>query len=123
MAATAQQQFNAFEAHIPPLRSVALARPIDMKHLSVQTMGDRQLEQEVLGLFVKQVLATGPLVAGANADDRRRIAHTLKGSARSVGAFALGDCLEQVEQGDQSAIKALPSLIEQVCNFVASIGR
>ena len=34
----------------------ARARPVDLVHLARQTMGDRALEQEVLGLFVQQAL-------------------------------------------------------------------
>jgi HPt (histidine-containing phosphotransfer) domain-containing protein len=113
----------AFDTLVPLARQAPSGRPIDLAHLARQTMGDRALEQEVLGLFVRQALAARPRLAAANADERRRLAHTLKGSARSVGAFGLADCLEQVEKGDRTALKTLPNLIEQVCNFVAAIGR
>lgn len=123
MAVASQSGFLGAHAVAPAARIAPKGRPIDLAHLARQTMGDRALEQEVLGLFVRQALAARPRLAAANPDDRRRLAHTLKGSARSVGAFGLADCLDRVEQGDRAALKALPNLIEQVCNFVAAIGR
>ena len=62
--------------------------PIDVAHLSRMTLGDAGLAREVLVMFVKQTaqlltsLATKPPNAAA-------LAHTLKGSARAVGAFGV----------------------------------
>lgn len=86
-------------------------------------MGDRSLEQEVLQLFVRQARTVAQQIRHADADERRRLAHTLKGSARSVGAFALAECLVEVEDGSQQALKDLQHFIERVCDFVAAIGR
>lgn len=99
------------------------SRPIDLAHLARQTMGDRALEQEVLRLFIRQAQSAGAHIGNAPALERYRIAHALKGSARSVGAFALADCLAEIEEGSQSAMKALPGHIGRVCDFVAAIGR
>lgn len=99
------------------------ARPIDLAHLARQTMGDRALEQEVLQLFIRQAQAAQGLITTVPLAERNRIAHTLKGSARSVGAFALADCLADIEEGNQQALKALSLHIGRVCDFVAAIGR
>ncbi|HXQ07748.1 MAG TPA: Hpt domain-containing protein, partial [Bradyrhizobium sp.] len=60
--------------------------PIDFEHLKRMTLGDADLEQEVLAMFSAQsakliaMLAIGPADAPA-------LAHKLKGSARAIGAF------------------------------------
>jgi HPt (histidine-containing phosphotransfer) domain-containing protein len=70
--------------------------PIDLEHLGRMTLGDASLEHEVLAMFAAQsvtligVLATLPPNAGA-------LAHTLKGSARAIGAFAVADAAERLE--------------------------
>lgn len=106
-----------------PIEVTPSSRPIDLAHLTRQTMNDRTLEQEVLQLFIRQARAAQGAIAQANPTERFRIAHTLKGSARGIGAFALADCLAQIEEGDQHALKALPLHIDHVCDFAAAIGR
>jgi HPt (histidine-containing phosphotransfer) domain-containing protein len=80
--------------------------PIDLQHLARMTLGDAALEQQVLGMFASQAasliekLAALPAEAGA-------LAHTLKGSARAVGAFRVAECAEALEfairQGENPA--------------------
>lgn len=103
----------------------ASARPVDLVHLARQTMGDRALEQEVLGMFVQQALAVRESLAVANEAERRRLAHTLKGTARSIGAFALADCAAEIEEdpSGSAAIARLSVLIDEVRSFIAAIGR
>ena len=88
-------------------------------------MGDRALEREVLALFVKQALTVRDRLADADPAERRNMAHSLKGSARSVGAFAMADCLAEIEANPQAsaAIKRLPVLIDALRDFVAAIHR
>jgi HPt (histidine-containing phosphotransfer) domain-containing protein len=70
--------------------------PIDFDHLKRMTLGDSGLEQEVLAMFAAQsaslvgTLATMPT-------DARALAHTLKGSARAIGAFAVADAAARLE--------------------------
>jgi HPt (histidine-containing phosphotransfer) domain-containing protein len=70
--------------------------PIDFEHLKRMTLGDAGLEQEVLAMFAAQSvklmaqLATVPADAGA-------LAHTLKGSARAIGAFAVAEAAARLE--------------------------
>jgi HPt (histidine-containing phosphotransfer) domain-containing protein len=70
--------------------------PIDIDHLQRMTLGDAGLEREVLAMFSAQAasligaLATLPPEAAA-------LAHTLKGSARAIGAFAVADAAEVLE--------------------------
>ncbi|MER9963133.1 Hpt domain-containing protein [Mesorhizobium sp. M0045] len=101
------------------------ARPIDLRHLARQTMGDRSLEQEVLALFVQQALSVRDKIVDADVGQRLLLAHGLKGSARGVGAFAIADCASAIEcrPEDAGTLKRLGSLIEEVRDFVAAISR
>ena len=101
------------------------ARPIDLVHLSRQTLGDRALEQEVLGMFVVQLAAARENLAAANEADRRMIAHTLKGTARGLGAFKLGNCAAAIEDTpeNEALIARLSKAIDEVHDFVAAINR
>ncbi len=72
--------------------------PIDWAHLSRFTMNDRALELEVLGLFAME--APRYLARMQLATDRKEwieAAHTLKGSARAVGAWAIAECAQAAE--------------------------
>ncbi|WP_018267246.1 Hpt domain-containing protein [Methylosinus sp. LW4] len=71
---------------------------IDWAHLARQTMGDAELEAELLTLFLAQADEfDGKLTAAATDKARLDLAHTLKGAARAIGAFALGDAAEDYE--------------------------
>ncbi|MDX8528261.1 Hpt domain-containing protein [Mesorhizobium sp. MSK_1335] len=101
------------------------ARPVDLGHLARQTMGDRDLEREVLALFVHQSLSVRDQIADADAKQRALLAHGLKGSARGIGAFAVAECAAIIEQQpeDTRALKRLSTLIEEVRDFIAGISR
>ena len=105
--------------------AAARARPVDLAHLGRQTLGDRTLEQEVLKLFIQQALATRDEIANADVRERLRLAHTLKGSARGVGAFAVAECVSEIEKrpDDKRLMKRLSSLIDEVRDFIAAINR
>ena len=101
------------------------ARPVDLAHLSRQTLGDRVIEQQVLQLFVQQALSVRDQIVHADHAERLRLAHSLKGSARSIGAFAIADCFAEIEKrpADRQLLKTLLSLIEEVRDFIAAICR
>jgi HPt (histidine-containing phosphotransfer) domain-containing protein len=80
----------------PPL--VPGDRPIDLVHLSRMTLGDRTLERDVLSLFERQIGLLMDRIETATAPVAGAAAHTLKGSAQGVGAFALANAASQVEQ-------------------------
>jgi len=88
-------------------------------------MGDRALEQEVLGMFVQQALSVREKMADADVKERLLLAHGLKGSARGIGAFAVADCATEIENrpDDNRVVKRLALLIEDVRDFVAAINR
>jgi HPt (histidine-containing phosphotransfer) domain-containing protein len=79
----------------PPL--VPGDRPIDLVHLSHMTLGDRSLERDVLILFERQIQILMERIESGAAPVAAAAAHTLKGSARSIGAFALARAAAEVE--------------------------
>ena len=84
----------------PPLSG---ERPIDLVHLARMTLGDRGLEREVLQLFDRQA---GMLIVRMQEAARAGIcaaAHTLKGSARGIGAWRVARAAEAVELAAGSA--------------------
>jgi len=89
----------------------APARPIDLAHLARQTMDDRDLEREVLSLFVQQALSVRDNITEASAEQKRFLAHGLKGAARGVGAFAIAEWAGRVESDpdDSRDLHRLPS--------------
>ena len=70
--------------------------PIDFEHLSRMTLGDAGLEQEVLAMFVAQSTTLVSTLAAMPAD-ASALAHTLKGSARAIGAFSVADAAARLE--------------------------
>lgn len=79
------------------------SRPVDLVHLSRYTLGERALEREVLELFCTQsVLYLEQLRAAMSDKDWKAAAHSLKGSARAIGAWRTAQAAERAEalQGD-----------------------
>ena len=71
---------------------------VDFGHLQVYAGGDLALMEEVLGLFREQAAIWVRLLdPAAEAEAWRDGAHTLKGSGRGIGAFALADACEAAE--------------------------
>ncbi len=104
----------------------AQVRPVDLAHLSRVTFGDRSLEREVLQLFIHQSAMLVERMRGA--EDARAFAiaaHTLKGSARGIGAFPTADAAEAAELaigGNEEAVTAaFRAVIEAVETANAAI--
>ena len=70
--------------------------PIDFEHLTRMTLGDAGLEQEVLAMFAAQSAKLIGTLAGLPAD-AGALAHTLKGSARAIGAVGVADAAARLE--------------------------
>lgn len=72
--------------------------PLDRDHLARYTGGNRALETEVLQLFAEHApIYLEDLRAATTEKAWRQAAHTLKGSARAVGAFRVADRAEWAE--------------------------
>ena len=101
---------------------------IDFAHLNQYVDGDPVLTREVFGLFRNQVEIWGKsLNADADDDLWYNVLHSLKGSARAVGAMGLAEACEKAEglQGDdrrpgarEVAVESLESRISQVLDEI-----
>ncbi|MBR0843964.1 Hpt domain-containing protein [Bradyrhizobium liaoningense] len=108
----------------PPLAPID--SPLDLDHLSRMTLGDAELEQEVLAMFAEQAagllaaMAAMPAEAGA-------LAHKLKGSARGIGAFVVADAAARLETAIRTghdrprAFAALKDAVAEVRAVIAAI--
>ena len=70
--------------------------PIDSGHLGRMTLGDTELEREVLAMFAAQTAGLMDRLQPVPCDGMM-LAHTLKGSARAIGAFAVADAAADLE--------------------------
>ena len=96
-------------------------KPVDLVHLGSQTQGDTALEAEVLGMFESQSQVYMKMMNCSDADTRIRAAHSLKGAARSIGAFELAELSEEVEQIRHSGYERLQSELDRVLNYISSL--
>jgi HPt (histidine-containing phosphotransfer) domain-containing protein len=73
-------------------------KPVDLVYLRRFTMGNHDLEREVLELFIKQApIYLGSLRAAESVKQWMEAAHTLKGAARAIGAWQVARCAENAE--------------------------
>jgi HPt (histidine-containing phosphotransfer) domain-containing protein len=100
-------------------------RPLDLGHLFQQTMGNRALEIEILEMFCKQINSAMAAFGKADGSERKRLAHALKGTGRSVGAFLLADIAESIERSpfDRTLVAKLNEMAVRTCDFAASVNR
>jgi HPt (histidine-containing phosphotransfer) domain-containing protein len=97
--------------------------PIDIAHLERMTLGDASLEREVLAMFAGQAARLSGALATLPSD-ADALAHTLKGSARAVGAFQVAEaaqCLEAAIQNGDNPSLALTELNEAIAQARAAI--
>jgi len=113
-----------------PASRASLERPIDLVHLARMTLGDRGLEREVLALFDRQATVLVSRLRAASPGSVTSVAHTLKGSARGVGAWRVAAAAEAVEQaasggeGDlAAAIGRLAAVAEEARAVIAELLR
>jgi len=96
--------------------------PIDLKHLFRMTLGDHGLEHEVLALFDRQVGLLMARMETLDAPGVAALAHTLKGSARGVGAWPMARAAEAVEEaGPADLASAVAALITAAAETRAAI--
>jgi HPt (histidine-containing phosphotransfer) domain-containing protein len=103
------------------------SRPVDLAHLAKQTMGNRDLEREVLHLFLKQSVRTLAKL-GESGADRAGLAHVIVGSARGIGAWDVARAAEALETATRqnpaagdAEIAALNTAVERANGFIRSV--
>jgi HPt (histidine-containing phosphotransfer) domain-containing protein len=90
-----------------PASALEPAEPIDRAHLARMTFGDRSLEREVLQLFDRQAEILIDRMRSGDAAAVGALAHTLKGSAASVGAVSVAAAAAAVEQAATASARGL----------------
>ena len=100
------------------------ATVIDENHLGRMTLGDRRLEREVLELFLRQTAIMLNRVVGAEPPLAAAAAHTLKGSARGIGAWRVARAAELLEHaaggGENGGDAAEHGLAEAIAELKAA---
>ena len=101
---------------------------LDVEHLHRFTGGDIELEEEIFELFLtngERYLQT--IATAHNVDARRIAAHSLKGSARGIGAAQVEFAAEKLEDLAHAAeversgpLKALQQAFHQVREALAA---
>lgn len=86
------------DAAVEESRSGSAGSPVDLAILRRYTLDDVALQKEILDLFAGQLeVSVRSLRTAVTTEDWFRAAHTLKGSARAVGAISLASALEDAE--------------------------
>jgi HPt (histidine-containing phosphotransfer) domain-containing protein len=99
------------ESSSPAERRKAASRPVDLVHLSRYTLGERDLEREVLELFCTQATIYIERLRLARSDqDWREAAHSLKGSAQAIGAWPAATAAARAEMLSGEALPELRAL-------------
>jgi HPt (histidine-containing phosphotransfer) domain-containing protein len=115
-----------------PLKGrVGGGKAIDLVYLARQSLGDKKLEVELLELYDRQASQVIDRLSatrgGGELRWQRDLAHTLTGSSRAVGAFAVAAASEAYEAvlfsaaGDSGRKTALQILQEEITIARASI--
>ena len=109
---------------------MASSKPIDLDHLALYTGGDSALNAEILALFDGQCRTILTQLQELTASDDnskawRELSHKLKGAARGVGAFAVGDAAADAEKVMPTAGHAILEQLKRdsaaVHDFIAEV--
>jgi HPt (histidine-containing phosphotransfer) domain-containing protein len=98
---------------------------LDLAHLRRYTLGNAALEAELLSLFSAQIpVLMNRIESGSVGDDWQLAVHTLKGSARAVGAICIADLAAALEEADpagpgETRDRLIKRLGMAVINFAA----
>ncbi|MGD9802750.1 MAG: Hpt domain-containing protein [Hyphomicrobiaceae bacterium] len=110
--------------------AIGVVPAVDHAHLARYTFGNKALEVEVLNLFADQApLYLTNLRDARSEKDWRDAAHTLKGSARAVGAMRVAELAERAEALRSSAdmaaramaIDALAEALDEARQHIARL--
>jgi len=92
-----------------------IRRPIDMEHLSRQTLGDPGLQEEVLRLFDEMShVYVERLEVSTTVDELLRNLHTIKGAAAGIGAFGLAELARVAEAELRAGAPVNPERIDDL---------
>ncbi|MGH6854139.1 MAG: Hpt domain-containing protein [Aestuariivirga sp.] len=82
-----------------PVKADGRVAILDRAHLAHYTMENRELEREIIALFLQQLPATMAMLKTATSHaDWKLAVHTLKGSAAAVGANRINALAVELEK-------------------------
>lgn len=96
-----------------------LTGAVDFAYLETFAAGDGEVIDEVLALFREQAAMWTELL-DPDSQGWRDAVHTIKGAARGVGAFALGDACELAEQRGPTALDEVRDALNIALSDVAA---
>ena len=110
------------------MRDGAGSGALDLELLARQTLGDRELEADLLELFELQPLRLWPVISGpGDATARSDAAHTLKGGAAAIGAREVMRIAGELEvalgrDGEVPAglLSSLDQALQATCSAIAA---
>lgn len=101
-------------------KSAGTEKPIDLVHLSRLTMGDKDLELDVLKMFLTQIPNYLEMMKSAkNSDEIYVAAHTIKGAASNVGAFSLAQMARDAEQSQRFEMQNIVNEFSEITEYVS----
>ncbi|NJR14195.1 MAG: Hpt domain-containing protein [Phyllobacteriaceae bacterium] len=123
MAVTAEQ--IAFANPSGEMMLPSRGRPVDLVHLARQSSGDKGLETEILNLFRQQLGLCMDQLRQTTGRERKILAHTIKGSAKAVGAFGLARVASQIEEApqDDALVAMLGEEVVRIRDFISGLNR
>ena len=92
---------------------------VDFSYLEQFTQGDSGFVEEVLELFREQADIWRQMIDPSN-DNWRDAVHALKGSARGVGAFKLGQVCELAEAAGPLALSEVHNALDAALMDIAA---
>ena len=93
---------------------------IDFSHLETYVGGDRGIVREVLALFSEQARTVLPALNPAGpSGDWRNTAHSLKGSALGIGAFALAELCSEAEVARDEPVEVKRAILARIVDALA----
>jgi len=92
---------------------------VDFGYLETYAGGDYALVEEVLGIFRQQQQVWAPMLEASNVGWRDAV-HTLKGSARGIGANALAVACEAAEQQGADGLPGVLNALDEAMADVAA---
>lgn len=113
-----------------PSSSPMTLKPVDLVHLSKQSFGSKDLENELLGLFLSHSQQCLIRLRGAEThQDWANAAHSIKGSARAIGAWAIGEAAEVYEreaeagtlENKEDATREIEALVLKTNEYITSL--
>jgi HPt (histidine-containing phosphotransfer) domain-containing protein len=96
-------------------------RVFDINHLRRYTQGHAAFEAELLNLFKAQLPSLMEQIrTGTGGDSWKLALHTLKGSARAIGAVSIGDlALNLEEAGPAASAEMVQRLVDRLEDSIA----